>query len=170
MYKILFICMGNICRSPSAEGFLRARLAGTGLEGQVEIDSAGTHSYHLGHPPDPRAVSMASGYGVDIAGLRARKVTPEDFRNYDLILAMDERNLDALEEVREHLGERGGRAEVRLLMEFSPRSSDQRHVPDPYYGTEDDFRLMCELLEEATGGLIDYLAAQAGGEQAGTGS
>ena len=154
---VLFVCMGNICRSPSAEGFFRQCLAQAGLEGLIETDSAGTHSYHLGNPPDSRAIGMASEFGVDITDLRARRIEAEDFENFDLVIAMDDHNLRTIEQFRRNAGMEPGRAEVRLMMEYSPQYADQPEVPDPYYGNSSDFRYMCELLEEATTGLLNSM-------------
>lgn len=149
--------MGNICRSPSAEGFLRHYLAQSPSLAHVQTDSAGTHSYHLGSPPDSRAISTAANLGIDISDLRARRVSDSDFSDFDLILAMDEANLATLERMREYSDLGQGHADLRLMMEFSPRFSTIREVPDPYYGGSHDFIYMCELLDEATRGLLDHL-------------
>ncbi|MBL8199362.1 MAG: low molecular weight phosphotyrosine protein phosphatase [Chromatiales bacterium] len=144
--------MGNICRSPMAEGVLRQRLAGRELPLPVEIDSAGTHSYHRGAPPDPRAQAAALRRGVDISGQRARRVTPEDFFRFDLVVAMDDENHAALLELaaEEH------HQKVRLLLEFAGDAS-RRNVPDPYYGGTLGFERVLDLVEEAMTGLLDEL-------------
>lgn len=129
--------------------------------GPLEIDSAGTHGYHLGHPPDRRAIRTASKWGVDISDLRARRVNPEDFSAYDLIVAMDEANLEHLRQLHANAMADSMRAELRLMMDFSPRRQDLREVPDPYYGSARDFENMCELLDEATRGLLDWVRRHA---------
>lgn len=153
--RILFVCMGNICRSPTAEGVFRRVLATRAPDLQIEIDSAGTHDYHVGSPPDRRAIEAARRRGVDLSSLRARMVSPEDFARYDLILAMDEDNLRELR----------GRApaihheRIRLMMEFAPNASS-RWVPDPYYGGAQGFEEVLDLLEEAANGLIQELLSR----------
>ena len=147
--------MGNICRSPSAEGFFRKRLKDSGLEGLIDTDSAGTHSYHIGHTPDDRAVTEATKSGVDIANLRARKIRQEDFHSFDLIVAMDHNNFDGIN----HVQPSGSRARVVLMMDYA---NDQGfdEVPDPYYGTQKDFTLMCKLLDKATQGLLAHVETE----------
>ena len=156
-YKILFVCWGNICRSPSAEGFFRHHLLKSHITKLTETDSAATHSYHLGYPPDPRAVSEAGNFGVDITQLRARKISPADFAEFDLILGMDQHNLALLEQMRPL----DSRAETGLMMEYASESGFDE-VPDPYYGSQKDFVLMCELLELATRNLVLRLESQLG--------
>lgn len=144
--------MGNICRSPTAEGVLRHVLLQRAPELDVHIDSAGTHDYHIGEAPDARARAAASRRGIDISQLRARQVASHDFQQFDLILAMDEENVRELQ----------ARADptyhdrIRLLMDFAPAAS-RRAVPDPYYGGEQGFEDVLDLLEEAMHGLIDDL-------------
>ncbi len=142
--------MGNICRSPTAEGYFRHHLRAAGLEDAYEVDSAGTHGYHVGHPPDDRACRTAAGRGIDISMLRARRVEPGDFDRYDLVVAMDEANLAALEQMG-----RGRRARVALMLDWG--DGDVREVPDPYYGGQDGFDTMCDLLEGATLALLEDL-------------
>jgi protein-tyrosine phosphatase len=147
--RLLFVCMGNICRSPSAEGVFRRVLAERAPQLTIEIDSAGTHDYHVGNPPDRRAIEAARRRGIDLSQLRARQVSAEDFERYDLILVMDEENLDELRRrapARYH-------DRIRLLMEFAPEASS-RHVPDPYYGGATGFEEVLDLLEEAAEGLL----------------
>lgn len=150
--RVLLVCMGNICRSPMAEGVLRHRLAERELPLPVEIDSAGTHGYHHGAPPDPRAQAAALRRGVDISGLRARRVIPEDFERFDLVIAMDDDNHAALLELaaEEH------HQKVRLLLEFAG-DAGRRSVPDPYYGGTLGFERVLDLVEEAMAGLLDEL-------------
>lgn len=147
--------MGNICRSPTAEGIFRHRAARAGLADRLRTDSAGTHSYHIGSLPDDRAVAAAAARGVDITGLRARRIKAADFREFDLVLAMDDHNMALLEELRATEGQ--GTAELRLMMSYSPRFANLREVPDPYYGGRRDFEHMCDLLEEACDGLLGQL-------------
>ncbi|MEW6705929.1 MAG: low molecular weight protein-tyrosine-phosphatase [Pseudomonadota bacterium] len=150
--RILMICMGNICRSPTAEGVLRHKLRQAGLEGRVEVDSAGTHGYHVGAPPDERAQHHALKRGYDLSSLRARKVRATDFDRFDLLLVMDDQNHEHLSQVCPE-----GRADrVRRLMEFAPQARSG-HVPDPYCGGEDHFERVLDLVEEACDGLIEHL-------------
>lgn len=147
--RILFVCMGNICRSPSAEGVFRHVLQTRAPQLDVYIDSAGTHDYHIGEPPDARAASAAKRRGVDISNLRARRVVAEDFETFDLILAMDEQNLRELQaRARRDLRDR-----IRLLMDFAPNAVS-RAVPDPYYGGAQGFEEVLDLLEDAAEGLL----------------
>jgi protein-tyrosine phosphatase len=150
--RILFVCMGNICRSPSAEGVFRSLLAARAPQLAVEIDSAGTHDYHVGEPPDDRAIAAARRRGIDLSSLRARRVQASDFDYYDLIVAMDEQNLSELR--RRAPAARQDR--IRLMMEFVP-SSPVRAVPDPYYGGPQGFEQVLDLLEEAAEGLLREL-------------
>lgn len=150
MINILFVCMGNICRSPSAEGFFAAALDQSPFKELVSIDSAGTHSYHIGHSPDPRAVETAAKFGVDIAHLRARKVRTADFHDFDLIIAMDRSNLEDLR----YQQPPESKAHLTMMMTYHPEQHPNE-VPDPYYGGIDGFTYMCKLLESATAGLLN---------------
>lgn len=150
--RILFVCMGNICRSPSAEGVFRHALMRRAPELAIEIDSAGTHDYHVGEPPDARARAAAARRGIDISALRARSVVADDFDRFDLILAMDEDNVRELQR-RTH---RDRHERIRLIMQYAPQAA-QRVVPDPYYGGEQGFEAVLDLLEEAADGLLDAL-------------
>jgi len=151
-YRVLFVCMGNICRSPTVEGVFRQHVAHQLPDWVVEIDSAGTHAYHVGQPPDPRAQRAAERRGVDLSALRARRVLEEDFSTFDLVLAMDPLNVAVMEEVcpPEH------RPRIRLLMEFAP-AIGREDVPDPYYGGSNGFETVLDLAEEASAGLISHL-------------
>jgi protein-tyrosine phosphatase len=149
-HSILFVCLGNICRSPTAEAVFRAAALHEGLE--VHVDSAGTSGWHIGQPPDPRAQAAASAKGYDLSGLRGRRVTPEDFGKFDLILAMDRANLSKLRATRP----RGGRAKVCLFLDYA-QDRQEREVPDPYY--DDRFDYVLELLEDASRGLLGSLAS-----------
>jgi len=155
--------MGNICRSPSAEGFFARQLQGSPHKELISIDSAGTHSYHVGHPPDPRAIETAMQFDVQINQLRARKVRISDFNDFDLILAMDRSNLEDLRAIQPD----NSRAELKLMMAYHPlwRSDSSAagrydEVPDPYYGGIDGFLHMFELLELATDGLLKDVEGQ----------
>lgn len=149
---VLFVCLGNICRSPTAQGVFERRLADSALAGRVHVDSAGTAAYHIGNPPDPRSISTAKAKGYELAHLRARQLSPEDFDRFDFILAMDESNLAHLNGMKPL----GCRAEVRLFLHFDADNS-HREVPDPYYNGEDSFELVVALVERASDGLIDHL-------------
>jgi protein-tyrosine phosphatase len=150
--QILFVCLGNICRSPTAEGVMRSLVVAEGLEDEIEIDSAGTGAWHVGSEPDARATDTARGRGVALTGT-ARQVRPADFEEFDLILAMDHSNL---REVRQLAPDESSRAKVRLLREFDPASvdSDDLDVPDPYYGGDDGFGRVFDLVLAACEGLL----------------
>lgn len=150
--KILFVCMGNICRSPTAEGVFKHFVGQAGLAGRVMSDSAGTHDYHVGEPPDVRAQKAAAHRGYDLSTLRGRQVSRRDFSEFDYVLAMDEVNLELLKRLcpREHA------RKLKLFMEFSTDLS-VREVPDPYYGGADEFERVLDLVERASRGLIEHL-------------
>jgi protein-tyrosine phosphatase len=148
MVRVLFVCMGNICRSPLAQGVFEGVLRREGLEGEVYVDSAGTGAWHVGSPPDDRALSAASLRGVDISSQRARRVTPEDCQNFDYILTMDEENYRAV------AGLCRGSAVVRPFLDFAT-ASPETAVPDPYYGGPDGFEHVLDLVEEASEGLLE---------------
>jgi protein-tyrosine phosphatase len=150
--RILFVCMGNICRSPTAEGVFRKLLADQAPELDVQIDSAGTHGYHAGAPPDPRACRAAQRRGIDLKPLRARQVTAQDFEHFELVLAMDEQNRQFLIEAcpAEY------QSRVRLFLEFAPHLP-RREVPDPYYGGSTGFEHVLDLVEDAAKGLLEHL-------------
>lgn len=152
--RILFVCLGNICRSPTAEGVLRHLLATEAPGLRVEVDSAGTGDYHLGEPPDLRSQQAAKRRGIDLSGLSARQVNRRDFDDFDLILAMDRKNLRDLET----LEPAGSRAEVRLFLEYAgePGTSEPGtlEVPDPYMGDAADFEHVLDLVTAASRRLI----------------
>lgn len=152
--RILFVCLGNICRSPTAEGVVRAIAAREAPELTLEVDSAGTADYHVGQAPDPRTRAAAARRGYDLSTLRARVIEPADFERFDLILAMDRENLQALRRrAPAHSHER-----LRLFLEFAAESVPQeRDVPDPYYGGPNGFEEVLDLVEEATRGLLAHL-------------
>ncbi|MBF0373160.1 MAG: low molecular weight phosphotyrosine protein phosphatase [Alphaproteobacteria bacterium] len=156
MVKVLFVCTGNICRSPSAEGVFRALLKAEGLTG-IETDSAGTHGYHIGEPPDPRSCQAALARGVDLRPLRARQVEARDFRDFDLVVAMDRGHLAHLEK----LCPPAERHRLALFMTFAP-GHGTRDVPDPYYGAGDGFERVLDLIEAGSRGLIAHLRERLG--------
>jgi protein-tyrosine phosphatase len=150
--SILFVCLGNICRSPLAEGVTRHLAALENPPVALDIDSAGTGGYHIGAAPDPRSQEAARRRGIDISQLRARRVATEDYSRFDLILAMDRDNLRALQSARP----RDSRAQLRLFLEYAPQSG-LVEIPDPYYGTERDFERVLDLCTAAARGLINEL-------------
>lgn len=153
--QILMVCMGNICRSPTAEGVLRAKVAQAGLAKRVLIDSAGTHNYHPGSPPDERSQQHALRRGYDLSKLRARQVHEDDYADFDLILAMDWDNLALLQVdcPPQHA------VKLKLLMEFAdPRATLGAVVPDPYNGGVEGFEGVLDLTEAACAGLVQHLA------------
>lgn len=146
---VLFVCMGNICRSPTAEGVFRTMARERKLERRLEIDSAGTHANHQGEPPDLRSIEAAARRRYDLRKIRARKVTPEDFAAYRYILAMDSRNLKSLEAIRPE----GFDGHLGMFLDFAPET-DEIDVPDPYYGGPDGFEKVLDLVEAASRGLL----------------
>ena len=149
--SVLFVCMGNICRSPTAEGVFRHRVAEAGLDDRVLADSAGTHAYHVGEPPDRRARSAAERRGISLEDIRARRVASDDFERFDYVIAMDRDNLAMLMEQSgpEH------RQKIRLFLEFTDAHVDE--VPDPYYGGAAGFERVLDLVEDASQGLLELL-------------
>jgi len=143
--------MGNICRSPTAEGVFRHLVAEAGLEERFDIDSAGTHAYHVGEPPDKRALAAAARRGFSLQDIRARRVAPEDFERFSYIIAMDRDNLAVLEEQAQE----PHRGKLRLLLDFS--SGPETEVPDPYYGGPTGFERVLDLVEDAARGLLQTL-------------
>jgi protein-tyrosine phosphatase len=160
--RILFVCMGNICRSPSAEGVFRHLVASRAPALAIEIDSAGTHDYHVGEPPDRRSIAAAARRGIDLSALRARTVDAGDFERFDLILAMDEQNL---EELRRRAPERYVER-IELMMEYA-RTPLGSAVPDPYYGGPSGFEQVLDLLEEAAEGLLAHVLERSDRQDAG---
>lgn len=155
MVKILFVCMGNICRSPTAHGIFLALVKQQGLEHLIEVDSAGTHAYHIGNPPDHRAQASALKRGVDLSNLRARHVEKSDFETYDYVLAMDAENYVYLSA----LCPDGYEEKLKLLMEFAPHLN-VREVPDPYYGGTSGFERVLDMVETAAQGLLKDIRAR----------
>jgi protein-tyrosine phosphatase len=154
--KILFVCLGNICRSPTAEAVFRAIAARDAPELTIEVDSAGTAGYHIGEPPDLRMRQAASRRGYDMSLLRARIVEPRDFEEFDLILAMDRENLGVLR----HRAPAHARDRLHLFLEFAPDAA-VTEVPDPYYGGPNGFEEVLDLVEKATQGLLQHLRQRA---------
>jgi protein-tyrosine phosphatase len=152
---VCFVCLGNICRSPTAEAVLRAQIGAAGLDGRIDVDSAGTGDWHMGEAPDERAQAAARRRGYDLSRLRARQVAREDFERFDLLLAMDDANLRQLRSLcpEQH------QAKLRLLMEFATEPAG-REVADPYFGGGEGFEQVLDQCEEACRGLLAHLRAR----------
>lgn len=154
MIKVLFVCLGNICRSPTADAVLREKLAQQGLTEHIEVDSCGTGDWHIGKAPDQRAQAAARRRGYDLSGLRARTVQVSDFDVFDFILAMDDNNLaDLLKMAPLH-----HHYKVQLFLDYAT-TSDLKAVPDPYYDGADGFEQVLDLVEQACDGLLDHIKA-----------
>jgi protein-tyrosine phosphatase len=149
--KVLFVCLGNICRSPSAEGVFRKVLEAQGLQGRVEVDSCGIGDWHIGKAPDPRAQQAAQRRGIDISGLRARQLSEDDFAVFDFILAMDHDNLSAIHAMQPE----GYQGRSCLFLSFAGQPDSA--VPDPYYGGEQGFENVLDMIEAASNGLVQHL-------------
>jgi protein-tyrosine phosphatase len=147
--RLLFVCMGNICRSPTAHGVMRHKVRTAGLERAIDVDSAGTHGWHEGDPPDERAIAHARRRGYDIADLRARPLRPADFERFDLLLVMDEDNRAAARRI----GAAAQHGKLRMLTEYG-LGHRAREVPDPYYGGAAGFEHVLDLVEDACDGLL----------------
>ncbi len=154
MVKVLFVCSGNICRSPTAEGVFRKLAQEAGLEGRMEAQSAGTHGFHAGEGPDPRTAEAAARRGYDLAGMESRQVMAEDFQEFDYLLAMDESNHHSLAQ----LCPEGAEHKVKRFLDFAPEAGT-RDVPDPYYGGAGGFDYVIDLAEAGVRGLIDHIQA-----------
>jgi len=150
--SVLFVCMGNICRSPTAEVVFRHYVESAGLSETILIDSAGTHDYHIGHAPDQRSQQAAAQRGYDMSGLRGRQVASLDFERFDYVLAMDNANLAILQ----YLAPRGCKKQIGLFLAFS-RHHSQREVPDPYYGGTQGFESVLDMVEDAAQGLLQHI-------------
>ncbi len=150
--KVLFVCMGNICRSPTAEAVFRRHVEDGGLDQDIYIDSAGTHDYHIGEPPDPRTRQAALLRGYDMSALRGRQVSRSDFGQFDYVLAMDHANLSILRRLRPD--DAGGH--LGLFLEYATRH-EAREVPDPYYGGEEGFERVLDRVEDASAGLLRHI-------------
>lgn len=147
--RVLFVCLGNICRSPMAEGVFRKLVTDAGLADVIEIDSAGTHAYHVDEPPDPRAQAAVRRRGVDISGLHGRKAIAADFTRFDYVLAMDHENYEHLAALAppQHAHK------LRLFLEYATRCTE-RAVPDPYFGSANGFDRVLDMIEDAAAGLL----------------
>ena len=150
--KVLFVCMGNICRSPTAEGVFTKLVKDHNLEAHFVIDSAGTHAYHIGKEPDLRSQSAAVERGIDLSNLRARKVSDEDFEDFDFLLAMDDENYSIListcpEEYK---------TKIKYFLDYAPHLNE-RQVPDPYFGGAYGFQRVLDMVEEASAGFLKTL-------------
>ncbi|UXY14398.1 low molecular weight phosphotyrosine protein phosphatase [Chitiniphilus purpureus] len=154
-FSVLFICTGNICRSPTADGVLRHLVRQAGLQDRVEVDSAGTHDYHIGEAPDRRTQAHAVKRGYDLCSLRAREVASGDFARFDLVLAMDRGHLALLQ----RQCPAAYRHKVRLFLEFATRHGE-REVPDPYYGGAEGFEHVLDLVEDGCAGLLAHVREQ----------
>ena len=150
--EVLFVCTGNICRSPTAEGVFRKLVADAGLSGAIVADSAGTHAYHAGEAPDPRAQRAAARRGYDLSGLCARRVERADFERFDLVVAMDLEHFEILS----GLAGAAGAAKLKMMMSFASRF-EEKDVPDPYYGGPQDFERVLDMLEDAARGLLESI-------------
>ena len=152
MVNVLFVCMGNICRSPTAEGVFSHVVTQAGLEKKIGIDSAGTHAYHVGEPPDPRAQKSALSRGIDISHLRARRAIEQDFERYDYVVAMDRDNLENLRAIcpPEH------ESKLTMFLQYASHS-DIQEVPDPYYGGPLGFERVLDMVEDAAKGLLQEI-------------
>jgi protein-tyrosine phosphatase len=150
--SVVFVCMGNICRSPTAEAVFRHYVENAGLSEHIQIDSAGTHDYHVGDPPDSRTRRAAQQRGYDMSNLRGRQVGESDFSRFDYVLAMDKANLDILQRITPP----GSKIQARLFLEYA-RHSAEREVPDPYYGGSDGFERVLDMVEDAAQGLLEEI-------------
>ena len=150
--SVLFVCLGNICRSPTAEGLFRHLAGQRGHGRRIAVDSAGMIAFHAGEAPDPRTQAAARARGVDLSSLRARQVTRKDFKRFDYILAMDDENLAQLIDLRPSHFE----GHLSLFCDFNPNEA-VRHVPDPYYGGPDGFASVFQIVEDASKGLLDAI-------------
>lgn len=152
MIKVLFVCLGNICRSPTADAVFNKMVADAGLTDAILVDSAGTGSWHIGYPPDRRATEVAATQGYDLSPLRARQISVEDFDKFDYILAMDGANLSAMLAMcpEQHWHK------LSLFLNFAP-ALEEADVPDPYYGEEEGFHLVLDMVEAASAGLLAQL-------------
>jgi len=155
MIKVLFVCMGNICRSPTAEGVFTHLVAERGFKDRIIVDSAGTHGWHEGNPPDSRSIAAAVDRGIDISHQRSRRLVPADFHEYDYIVAMDRANLDHMEGICPP----GAETKLSLLLEFA-KQLEEEEVPDPYYGIGDGFSYVFDLVETAAGDLLEVIHAR----------
>ena len=153
--SVIFVCMGNICRSPTAQGVFAKLVENQGLADFIVIDSAGTHAYHIGEPPDARASAAAMNRGIDLSSQQARRVGPDDFERFDYVLAMDNDNYEILATSCPS----GYESRLRLFLEFAP-DLEAREVPDPYYGGTSGFERVLDMIEQASAGLLADIRQQ----------
>jgi len=153
-FNILFVCMGNVCRSPTAEGVFRAYAQS--LAQEVYIDSAGTTGYHIGESPDPRTVDAAKQRGYDLTPIVSRQVNQNDFELFDLILAMDQENYNGLIAMAKQWGHQEHLKKIKLFLSFA-KNYESQEVPDPFYGVSHMFDLVVDLVEDASQGLVEYI-------------
>lgn len=153
MVRVLFVCLGNICRSPTAEGVFRKLVEDVGLAQGIAVDSAGTHAYHIGQPPDSRAQQAAARRGVDLSGLRGRVATAADIEEFDYVLAMDRENYHNLVRIA------GEQPKIGLFLQYS-EGFDEIEVPDPYYGGTHGFERVLDMIEDASRGLLAHIRRQ----------
>jgi len=152
LFKVLFVCTGNICRSPTAEGFFRHKIREAGLDHKIETDSVGMHGWHSGEQPDHRAIKAAKRRGVALYDLRSREIRTSDFTEFDLILAMDRGHFIALK----RRAPRETTAYITMFLDYASITKES-DVPDPYYGNADDFEYVMDLVEDGVTGLIDRI-------------
>lgn len=150
--KVLFVCLGNICRSPTAEGVFRHLVEAEGLSDRIHIDSAGTGDWHIGKAPDPRTIEEAAKRNYDLSGLRARQVSAADFAEFDYVIAMDKENLKNLKAMEPE----GYKGHLGLFLAFAP-AVEAEEVPDPYYGEQEGFTLVLDMVEKASRGLLEHI-------------
>ena len=159
-FRILCVCTGNICRSPTAEAVLRQKFSAAGLSDRVTVDSAGTHGYHIGASPDPRSQAAGHARGYDFTGQSARKLTPQDYDRFDLILAMDQEHMTIMTDARPG----NSRARLVMMRAFGATGTEQPQrpadVPDPYYGGSQGFEQVLDMIEEAADGVVADVASQ----------
>ena len=153
--RIVFVCLGNICRSPTAEGVMRHAIEAVGLADRVTLHSAGTGAWHVGEPPDPRSRRAAKKRGYDLEPLRARQFAVQDFADFDLVIAMDRQNLAAIERLAAM--HEGPLPEIRLMRSFDPSAPPGAEVPDPYAGGATGFEEVLDICERACAGLVDHV-------------
>jgi len=152
--KILFVCMGNICRSPTAQGLFQQMIREQGLDKRILVDSAGTHSYHIGNPPDSRSQAVARRRGIDLSKLRSRRLVRDDFIKFDYLLGMDSDNIADMHAIRPDEAS----AQLQLMLEYSKRYS-QRDIPDPYFGN-DGFEMVFDMIDDASRGLLEHIRSE----------
>lgn len=158
MKKVLFVCMGNICRSPTAHGVMQEKVVQRGLENEIAVDSAGTHAYHVGEKSDPRSRQLAASKGIDMDYIRARKISITDYNEFDYILAMDEDNLELIN----YYAPSDYSATIGLFLDYASRAGtvDEAIVPDPYYGGDAGFEHVFSLVDNGCDSLIEHILAE----------